>query len=674
MVEILSPVGNRDMLIAAVRSGADAVYLGAPDFNARRNATNFSYDELREVVEYCHERYVLVYLTLNTLLYNTELKKVAELVKTAAEIHIDGIICADLGAAKIVKEVAPFMPLHASTQMTVHTPEAIPVLRELGFSRVVPSREMSKCELEKFVKKAHEYGMEVEVFVHGALCMSMSGQCLMSAYLGGRSGNRGLCAGPCRLPFSCKNQEDYALSLKDMSYIKHIKELEKIGVNSLKIEGRMKTAEYVSAATKACRDMIDKGELDAHLWQLLGDVFSRSGFTDGYYTESMGEGMFGIRTDEQLTLSKNVQNEIHEFYRNERSAHNVFATVYAAVNTPIKLTLSDGCHTVEVVGEKPQAAKTKPIDQNYLFTAFSKLGGTPYKLNKLEAEISDGLSVPMSHLNQLRRHAVEELTKKRLKTTDGNLGSVVLPKPKKRTSTAIEIYCRFESVQNIPKNLSGVTALILPIEQLKNYEGELPIIAHLPRGLSNLKNIESLILDNKQNFDSIVVENLATLEIAKKHNIPFIIGTGQNVMNALANEVYLKMGAKKTILSLEAKISECEYFSGEIGVVAYGKVPLMLTRNCPISSSVGCKQCGNKITDRKGVEFPVFCRAGYSEIFNSRPIVLSDRKDELMKLDFIVLNFLDETEKEVQTVIENYKTGSAKTGEYTRGLNFRGVL
>ena len=674
MIEILSPVGNYNMLIAAVRSGADAVYLGVSDFNARRNADNFSYDELKEAVEYCHKRYVKVYVTLNTLIYNEELEKVIDLCTFLASINIDGIICADLGVAKIIREVAPTIPLHASTQLTVHTPEAIQTLKELGFSRVVPSREMSKRELEKFLKVANEYGMEVEVFVHGALCMSMSGQCLMSAYLGGRSGNRGLCAGPCRLPFTCTKDPNYALSLKDMSYIKYIKELESMGVSSLKIEGRMKTPEYVSSATKACRSMVDNGFVDTHLEKLLEDVFSRSGFTDGYYKGELGKDMFGIRTEEQLSLSKAVQNEIHEFYRNERNNKQVNAVFEAHLNSRIKLTLTDGENTAEVLGDTPKEAINKPIDYDYLYTAFSKLGGTPYKLQKLEVKLEDGLSVPMSSLNALRREAVDILLEKRVATKAKNLGSITLPNPQIRPLKTPDIFCRFETTHNIPKKLEGVKALILPIEKVKGLTVDVPIIAHLPRGLSNVKDVESLIIENKEHFDSIVVDNLSVLKIAKKHRIPFIIGTGLNVINTLANSEFGRLGAKKTILSFEAKMQEIDNFKGEVGIVAYGKAPLMLTRNCPISVKVGCKNCENKIIDRKGIEFPVYCRSGFAEIFNSRPIVLSDKTDSLRKLDFIVLNFLDETEEEVLQVIENYKNSTEPKGEYTRGLNFKGVL
>ena len=244
--EILAPVGSREMLVAAVRSGADAVYLGAKEFSARRNAENFGVFELKNAIEYCHIRGVKAYLTLNILIKEREFKSAFDLAKNAYNLGIDGIIIEDLGLAKILREKIPDLKLHASTQMSVHSVSALPILKEMGFVRVVAAREMSKKDLISLCKRAEELGMEIEVFVHGALCMCLSGQCQLSAFLGQRSGNRGLCAGPCRLPFKVEKGTGYDLSLKDLSLLDHLNELREMGVKSFKIEGRMKRPEYVA--------------------------------------------------------------------------------------------------------------------------------------------------------------------------------------------------------------------------------------------------------------------------------------------------------------------------------------------------------------------------------------------------------------------------------------------
>ena len=311
--EVLSPVGSWEMLTAAVRSGANAVFFGAKDFSARRNAQNFTLEEIKQVVEYCHIRSVKAYLTLNILIKDNELEQAFNLAKTAYNYGIDGIIIQDLGLARILKQYLPNLTLHASTQMSVHSPSALPVLKSLGFRRVVVAREMSLADLKEFCTAAKEYDIEVEAFVHGALCMCLSGQCLLSAVLGSRSGNRGLCAGPCRLPFKAKGGTGYDLSLKDLSLIEYLNELKNIGVCSFKIEGRMRRPEYVAAATTACRRALDNGVLEVEISKMLSDVFSRSGFTDGYYANNLGKNMFGIRTKDDVNLSAAIIPQIHEF-------------------------------------------------------------------------------------------------------------------------------------------------------------------------------------------------------------------------------------------------------------------------------------------------------------------------------------------------------------------------
>ena len=408
--EILSPVGNNEMLIAAVRSGADAVYFGAKDFSARRNAENFGRFELNEAIKYCNIRGVKAYLTLNILIKDDEFSDAVALARDAYNFGIDGVIVQDLGLANVLHKLLPHLPLHASTQMSVHTPAALYILKKMGFKQVVAAREMSFDDLKQLCKTANELDMVVEVFVHGALCMSVSGQCLLSAYLGSRSGNRGLCAGPCRLPFKVQNGTGYDLSLKDLSLVEHIADLYNIGVRSFKIEGRMKRPEYVAAATKACKEALYNGVIDYELSKTLGNVFSRSGFTDGYLQNNLGRDMFGIRTKEDVVSADKAFPVLHEIYRNERQSVAVDLKFTAKAENEIELILTDGENTVLVKGLKPDFAQNKAADFKSVLKNLNKFGGTPYYLNNAEIVLDDGLFLRAGELNELRRTAVELLS------------------------------------------------------------------------------------------------------------------------------------------------------------------------------------------------------------------------------------------------------------------------
>ena len=312
--EILAPAGSPQALIAAVRSGADAVYLGIKGLNARRSAENFDDDQLKEAVAYCHKHNVKVHLTLNTLVSDGELEKAQEAVRLACESGVDAIIVQDIGLAELIHRNAPEMPLHASTQMSVQTAAGLKRLKKLGFTRAVLPRELSKEEIKKLCENSP---IELECFVHGALCMCVSGQCLFSAVLGSRSGNRGACAQPCRLPFGVENGTGHDLSLKDLSLIDYIAEMAEMGVCSFKIEGRMKRPEYVAAAVKACRNSVD-GVADNALRDDLRSVFSRSGFTDGYYRNKLGYDMFGIRRKDDVTAASGVLKKLEKLYEKEK--------------------------------------------------------------------------------------------------------------------------------------------------------------------------------------------------------------------------------------------------------------------------------------------------------------------------------------------------------------------
>ena len=680
--EILSPVGNKEMLIAAVRSGADAVYLGAENFSARRNAENFSLDTLSQAIKYCHIRGVKVYLTLNILIKETELGSAFSLAQSAYDMGIDGIIIQDLGLARILHEKIPDLKLHASTQMSVHSPAALSILKDLEFTQVVVGREMSKFELKNFCEKARELDITVEAFVHGALCMSVSGQCLLSAFLGSRSGNRGLCAGPCRLPFSVKNGTGYDLSLKDLSLLEHIKELYECGVRSFKIEGRMKRPEYVAAATAACREALDNGIINLELQNTLKNVFSRSGFTDGYFKSNLGSEMFGIRTKEDVISADKAFPTLHEMYRFERKNVGIDIKAEISPDKPIFISFSDGENTVETTGNVSQTAQNRSITKEDVLKNLSKLGDTPYFVKNADIKVSDGLFVSVGELNSLRRNLCELLDLKRSEIKSQKSDAVYsLNKKNFIKNETPKMVIRVENAAQIPETLEDIKAVILPLEEnsdiIKNYN--IPFIADIPRGIISEENLLKQLISFKNNGGKgALCSNLSHIELVKKSGLVPIGDLGLNITNSESISTLKNFGIDACIISCEEKIADISALSSTIkkGIVAYGNIPLMLFRNCPLKNGISCKECKKDgvITDRLGIDFPVRCRLGYSELLNSLPLWLADRMTELYSLDFIVLYFTRETKDRVKEVISAYKNGLEPDTKHTRGLYYRGTL
>ena len=678
MSEILAPVGSYEMLVAAVRSGADAVYLGASDFNARRNAQNFSEEELKQAIEYCHICGVKVYLTLNTVLRQKELETAIECAKQAAEFGVDAFIIADLGIAKLLKEALPEIPLHASTQMTVHSLAALPLLKKMGFSRVVLSREMDKKSITEFCKKAKELSIETELFIHGALCMCMSGQCYLSSVLGGRSGNRGICAQPCRLPFTVQNGTGHDLSLKDLSLMDYLEELSKIGVDSFKIEGRMKRPEYVAAAVTTAKGVLGKKDV-AKLRLDLQQIFSRSGFTDGYYTDKTGKNMFGIRTKEDVKNTASVYRNLHELYRAE------LQTVPLSLKAELfkeatKLTVSDGINTVVVTGLGAEEAINKPADYDYLYRTLTKFGGTPYYCESFEAEIGEGLTTSASGLNALRREAVEELSATRSKAKPVKYNKLELAKPSKRIKQP-QLLLQFAKVERIPENLPKNATVILPIEtDFSKITLSSPVWAHMPRGiLNNEKKYSELLQQAKQNgIKTVLCGTLSAMSLCLENGLEPFADFSFNVMNNYSVEQLKSLGATGVVLSFENTLKTAELISNEIltALITYGHLPLMLTRNCPNRNGEGCNACGGEaeMTDRKGESFKIVCRNGFSELLNGIPLYMGDRQKETEICDYHLLRFTTENVNEVSEVLGLYLNGKPYPKQYTRGLYYKDII
>ncbi len=681
-VEILSPAGSEQAVIAAVRSGCDAVYLGGASFNARRGAENFTPNTLKSVVEYCHKSYVQVYFTLNISVHENELKCALDEAKTANECGVDAFIVSDLGLAKILKASIKDVVLHGSTQMSVSDPNALPILKKLGFSRIVVAREMSKDDLALFCKKAKELEIEVEAFVHGALCMCLSGQCFLSAMLGSRSGNRGLCAGPCRLPFSTKNSKNnYDLSLKDLSLLDYVDELTKMGVKSFKIEGRMKRPEYVAAVTNAFRQAVDFGFVNNDTKQLLSDVFSRSGFTDGYFTDKVDRNMFGVRTDEDAKMSNAVLNEIHSIYRNERQSVPISAKMTLKQNEPCVLNLSDGVNEAEVLGVTPETAQNRPADYEYLKRQISKLGSTPFYLNNFECQIDGPLTLPTSEINNLRRKGTNMLLEKRAHSVqkefkaDFSLKTNEYKNPLNLNGT----YARFDNLAQIPNNLEGINGIILPLdadfEKAKLLHQN--VFAELPRANTNSKLITELLTKAKPFIKGAFCGTLSNIQLCNELNINIIGGFGLNIYNSHTVSVLEEFGVLGFTASFETHIKNAKSIksSRPMGAIVYGNLPLMYFKNCPIKQNIGCKECGRKgyITDRKSENFSLLCRFGYTELYNCKPLYLADQIDDFDSFDFKILYFTTEDTLRSEKIINMYKNGLTADFDYTRGLYKKGV-
>lgn len=675
--EVLSPVGSTEMLIAAVRSGADAVYLGAKAFNARRNADNFDDFSLKNAVEYCHIRGVKVYLTLNILISDGEMSEALNLAREAYNIGIDAVIVADIGLATLIHDRLPLLPLHASTQMTVYDAGALPILKDMGFTRVVAAREMNKNELFVLCDEAKKLDMEIEVFVHGALCMCLSGQCLLSAVLGGRSGNRGLCAGPCRLPFDDGKGHQYALSLKDLSLLDHIEELTQMGVASLKIEGRMKRPEYVAAATSAFRNMVDNGNVPTEIRRCIESVFSRSGFTDGYFENKAGKDMFGIRTKDEVINATDAYPFLHEITRGERKGVKISVRADILTGENAVLSYNDGENEITVSGDVPEIAINKPLSRDEAAERILKLGSTPYYAEDITVNIDDGITMRASALNELRRKATEQLDQARASVKRQPISFLELPETEKLIQGSQKLWVRIEDISLLPADISDINTVILPIGNSCDLPvlNQVTFIAELPKaGLYGEKLYEMLCKAKKQGFTGAMVQNIGQIETVKKVGLSIYGGIGMNVFSSHSLSALKSLGFSFATLSAELTREQINAVSQVIptAIFGYGRLPLMITKNCPVGIG-GCNNCDKKrtLTDRKGVSFPVKCQYSYSVLYADRPIILSDRQNEFDTN--ILLYFTSENKEETERILQSYKKRQKPQGVYTRGLYYRGV-
>ncbi len=680
--EILAPVGSQESLYAAVRTGADAVYMGCKNFNARIKADNFGDEEIRDAIAYCHSHGVKVHITMNTLISDEELPEAVETVKKICSWGADAVIVQDLGLASIMEKAVPDLEKHASTQMSVQTSEGVKLLKKMGFSRAVLPRELTKDEIKK-IKDSCD--IEIEIFIHGALCMSVSGQCYMSSMFGGRSGNRGLCAQPCRLPFGAENGTGNDLSLKDLSLIERAQELTDLGIDSLKIEGRMKRPEYVAAAVTAIKSTLE-GNADKEILSNLRAIFSRSGFTDGYFAGKRGRDMFGIRQKEDVTSATNqVLKDLSKLYEKEKGSVPVSFFLSIIKDEKISLSASAMGKTVYVEEDCiPEKAISKPLTKEGLAERISKCGGTQFYAQSTEIDLDEGLIVPASAINNLRRTALSELEKAISSVKLKSFTESTLKTTSYKAQAPLKYNIRIARQAQLPENLENVENLYIPLNFEENFAEnvkKLPLNVGIEvlRGIFGNETIVEKYLERAKScgINIAYCSTLDALALAKKHG--FIIHTGfsMNVFNSHSVDILESFGVKEITLSPELTLKKLSKIGGTVkrGIIGYGRLPLMLTRNCPVKNGADCADCkSNKfLTDRKNMKFPVVCHFGASEILNSQPIYLGDRLGEIENLDFITFYFTKEKKEVCEAIIDAYRKGKPVKGEYTRGLYYRGL-
>ena len=674
--EILAPVGGEEQLLAAVRCGADAVYLGGQNFNARRNAANFSETNLLQAVSYCHARGVKVYVTVNTIVLDGELPALGEEADRIATAGADAVIIQDMAVLRLFQRRYPTLKRLASTQTAVHNVEGAKFLESVGFDSIVLARELSLDEIQTICSAV---SIQKEAFIHGAHCMSVSGACYLSAMLGGRSGNRGLCAQPCRLNWT-SGDHNYVLSLKDLSLLPHLVELANAGVDAFKIEGRMKRPEYVAAATTACKLALAGKPYDA---EALRAVFSRSGFTDGYLAAKRDGQMFGTRTKDDVTGADGVLASLASSYRNEVPLVPVDLrfSLDAAAST---LTVSDGTRTITAEGGAPERAVHRALDEESAKKNLEKTGGTPFFVRGFEASIQDGYTLPASALNAMRRQALDALLELRGEPQPHQKQDFALAAPERYQSKLEKpaLWARFYKKEQIACE-NSFEKILLPAEEIdtalvaqlgEKLAAQLPTVLFPEDEPAFDAKLESLA---KAGLSAVWANNVYGVALGKRLGLAVHGGYGLNLANTASLRFYEEQNLSSVTLSFELSMAAIKSLGGTIprGIVSYGSLPLMQLRNCPLKASVGCAACGQagELTDRMQVRFAVECDHYRSvALLNSVPLDVAERS--MRGLDFQVLYFTRESAEEIEAVTTRFVAAEKTQAPHTTGLYYRTLL
>ena len=693
MLELLAPAGSMEALRAAVQNGADAVYLGSGAFNARMGAKNFTPDELQEAVAYCHVRGAAVHLTLNTLASDRELPKVAEVIRMAARRGVDAFIVQDLGIVSLCREIAPQIPVHASTQMSIHSLEGVEQAAALGVSRVVLARELPREDIASICRKSP---VEIEVFVHGALCMCYSGQCYLSSVIGTRSGNRGQCAQPCRLPYGYGRFENrYPLSLKDNCLIDHLQDLERMGVASIKLEGRAKRPEYVATVVRIYRSVLDGNPITQENVRDLYNIFSRQGFTEGYYKGETGPEMFGVRQDtrEDRALLASAR-ATYESGERPRVPVKFYAMI--AKDQPAMLAAEDDRgNTCRTTGEFPQRAVNRALTAEDLGARLQKTGGTPFYLDSFHGRIEPGLTLPAAAINAMRRDVLSELAAVRGRQNAPKFGTpskpAVVPGPKKPPVLTVSVLRAAQITQKVLAAKPSV--LYVPLSELVEHRNltqvmalGIELCAVLPRVVRDgeAQNVlAQLTIARTMGIPSVLTGNLGQIAAARSLGFQVRGDFGLNVFNSRTVDYLRQQGLTSALCSFEMTLPQIRDLSKAVPMelMIYGRLPLMLTENCLIRNRTGACACTGsptKLVDRRGQEFPIVRDPGTcrSVLLNGKKLYLLDKPKALQSLGLwaVRLQFTTENPGEVSRVIADYQTAAPfDPAGCTRGLYQRGV-
>ena len=679
--ELLAPAGSPAAMHAAVQNGADAVYLGCGDFNARRNAKNFTQEELYAAVRYCHLRGVKVYLTLNTLLFDREFPAAAQFIAYAAKAGIDAVLVQDLGVLRMVRAVAPELPCHASTQMSIHNADGARAAKALGLSRVVLAREMPA---EEIAAVCAIEGLETEVFVHGAHCMCYSGQCAMSALIGGRSGNRGTCAQPCRLPYRMDGKQGYPLSLKDLCLADHIPALTKLGVSCLKLEGRMKRAEYVAVVTHIYASLLRENRPPTEEERkALADAFSRNGFTDGYFEGHTGRQMFGVRP-QNVKEPRELFEKARQTYEEDTFHAPVAMELSILREQPACLTVHDARgHTISVNGPVPEDAIHRALDADDLKKRLAKTGGTCFSADEITVHLDEGLSLPVSAINALRRDALDALTERRCAVPLRHVGNYI---PRKKTNRGPETAPAFTVSISSPRQLTkdllaeAPARIDFPLELLSELDSDLfghaPLCAVLPRIYQERDRAKLRTLleqAHEKGVTQAAISNLGHFDLVAGLPLSLCGDFGLNVVNSETLSFLRDHDLTSATVSFELRREQIRDLDKVLPLeaIVYGRLPLMITENQlnpPGKIAV--------LTDRTGANFPVLSVFGQrSEVENSKTLFLADKNDyQKLGLTYARLRFTDESPAECVEILRRYRRFDGQLPrEYTRGLFYRSV-
>ena len=694
MLELLSPAGSPEAVVAAVQNGADAVYLGLGSFNARRGAKNFTDEEFTDAVKYCHERGCKVYVTLNTLASDRELTEAVRLARFVSDAGADAALVQDLGLARVLRSACPDLPLHASTQMSVHNLAGVHAAAELGMRRVVLARELTREQI-RFIA-AHS-PIEVEVFVHGALCFCYSGQCYMSALIGRRSGNRGMCAQPCRMQYSMgRRADDYPLSLKDNCLVQYLDELDAMGVKCVKIEGRMKRPEYSAIVTqiyhKAAHEGVQPTEKD---FERLRLAFSRDGFTDGYYTGGKKE-MFGVRAEPDRDANRLFTEARRAYASGEMRRVDVDFQIALRRDTPVALTAADADgNRVSVTGAMPETAQGAGLTQSSVSAQLYKTGGTPYRCRNVSGVIEAGLFLPAAALNELRRRALELLTQRRgtppLRRS-GPIPPLPLETAPRGGAMALNVQVLSEA-QLTPELLAAEPDCVyVPLELLAAHpdcarpfaESGARIAAVLPRIVpdTELEHVLTLLKTVRDaGCGDALIGNPGL--IAPVRNLGFDLhgDFGLNVFNSHALRVLADAGLRSATASFELRLEQVRDLVKCIDteLIVYGRLPLMVSEQCVISAAGGGCTCENgaSLADRMGSIFPIVKDSGCRNvILNAHKLYLADKAADLADCGLRAgrLMFTTESPRECAQIAMTYRgRGDYRPNGLTRGLYYRGV-